>query len=802
MPPQGQHRAAYRRMSTTPGMRERDRHEEALRQSEARLQAAADLVGLAHYSWNPQTNALDWDARLRAICGLPADAHVDYEVWRSAVHPDDLPRVEAAMARCVDPQGDGVYHLDYRVIGITDGAERWVDTRGQTYFDRGRPVEFVGVALDITERKRAESDLIALKIALADELAGMTRLHEFSTKLTATSDLPSLLEEVLDATMKLHGADFGDVQLYNKQTCTLEIVAQRGFSQEFLDHFQRVGVDDISTCGLALKQRARVIIEDVNIDPRFALHRGVAAAAGFRAVQSTPLSVHEAGEPVGMLSTHFRSPHRPSDRDLRLTDLYARQAADVIAFRLAEQRLSQHEAQLAAILSQLPVGVGLVDPEGRFILRGGLPGSMWDAVMTSRDQRQRRRWRGFKADGSPLEAREYPGARALAGETISPGIDFMHKADDGCETWIRVAAAPFRNAAGEIEGAVAILENVDREKRAEQAIRESEERFRHFAEYSANVLWILNAVTQQLDYLSPAYEVVWGQPREENLSFWTQSIHEDDRERATAALERARLGEVVVHEYRIVRPDGAVRRVRDTLFPIRDRRGRVERIGGIAQDLTVRTGSRAYVIDGNEVSRGALTLTLKRAGYEVKAFASGADFLDVTSVLAPGCVVLDIRSADAGGLGVPRQLRASGIALPVIVTGTSRGDVKQAVQAMKAGAVEWLEVPYDEAALLVAVASALADVRNNAEQNRDTELARVHIAGMSVRERQVLEGLLAGGTNKTIGRDLDISPRTVELHRASVMQRLGVETLTEAVLLAAAAGVRPTRHTRKANRPR
>ena len=141
-------------MSTAPDMRERDRREEALRQSEARLQVAADLVGLARYSWNPQTNGLDWDARLRAMWGLPADAHVDYEVWRSAVHPDDLLRVEAALASCVDPQGDGVYDLDYRVIGITDGVERWVDTRGQTYFDKGRPVEFVGVALDITERKR------------------------------------------------------------------------------------------------------------------------------------------------------------------------------------------------------------------------------------------------------------------------------------------------------------------------------------------------------------------------------------------------------------------------------------------------------------------------------------------------------------------------------------------------------------------------------------------------------------------------------------------------------------------------
>jgi PAS domain S-box-containing protein len=789
-------------MGTAPDIRERDPREEALRQTEARLQAAADLVGLARYSWNPQTNALDWDVRLRAMWGLPANAHVDYEMWRSAVHPDDLARVEEAVAKCLDPQGDGVYDIEYRVIGITDGAERWVDTRGQTYFGNGRPIEFVGVALDITERKRAESDLIALKIALADELAAMTRLHELSARLTATSDLPSLLEEVLDATMKLQGADFGDVQLYNNQTHTLEIVAQRGFDQEFLDYFQSVDADDSSACGLALKHGTRIIVEDVNADPSFAPHRGIAAAAGFRAVQSTPLTVRGTGDPVGMLSTHFRSPHRPSDRNLRLTDLYARQAADVIAFRLAEQRVRRHEAQLAEILEQLPVGVGLVDREGHFVLRGGLLGSLWDAVMPSRDPRQREKWRTFRADGSPLEPAEYPGERALAGEMVSPGIDFIHTANDRQETWMRVAAAPFRNAAGEIEGAIAILENVDREKRAEQAIRESEERFRHFAEYSANVLWILDFATRRLDYLSPAYEVVWGQPRDENLTYWTETIHADDRERAAAALERARLGELVVHEYRVVRPDGAVRRVRDTLFPIRDQQGRIQRIGGIAQDLTVRTGLLAYVIDGDEASRDALSRVLQLGGYDVKAFASGAGFLDVAPVLAPGCVVLDIRSPRAGGLAVPRQLKASGIALPVLVTGTSRGDVKPAVQAMKAGAVEWLEMPYDQATLLAAVASAFADICTATEQNRDAELARGHIAGMSVRERQVLEGLLGGGTNKTIGRDLGISPRTVELHRASVMERLGVQTLTEAVLLAAAAGVRPAHRTRKAKPPR
>jgi FixJ family two-component response regulator len=100
------------------------------------------------------------------------------------------------------------------------------------------------------------------------------------------------------------------------------------------------------------------------------------------------------------------------------------------------------------------------------------------------------------------------------------------------------------------------------------------------------------------------------------------------------------------------------------------------------------------------------------------------------------------------------------------------------------------------------VASALADIRRAAEQQRDAEFARARIAGLSARERQVLEGLLAGGTNKVIGRELELSPRTVEIYRASVMERLGVKTLPEAVLVAAAAGVQPLPQTPKSKAAR
>src|SRR5258705_4957352 len=127
-----------------------------LRESEARLQAAVDLVKLGRYAWNPQTNELQWDDTLKAMWGLPAGAPVDYDVWRTCVHPDDLPRVEAAIQQCVDPRGDGGYDIEYRVIGKADGVESWIATRGQANFGNDVPVSFYGVALAVTEPNRVQ----------------------------------------------------------------------------------------------------------------------------------------------------------------------------------------------------------------------------------------------------------------------------------------------------------------------------------------------------------------------------------------------------------------------------------------------------------------------------------------------------------------------------------------------------------------------------------------------------------------------------------------------------------------------
>jgi signal transduction histidine kinase len=201
-------------------------------------------------------------------------------------------------------------------------------------------------ALRSAELADAKRQQPLLKDVLAAELLAMTRLHEFSNRLRAITDLPAVLEEVLTATIEIQQADFGSVQLYNPKLQVFEIAAHRGFNAEFLEYF--AAVDHSSGAFGRAMARERVVIEDVQTYAPCAPHRHIAAAAGFRAVQSTPLFSRE-GEILGVISTHFKHPHRPLDRELRLTDLYARQAAEMIE----RKRTEDERAKLVAHIDRL-----------------------------------------------------------------------------------------------------------------------------------------------------------------------------------------------------------------------------------------------------------------------------------------------------------------------------------------------------------------------------------------------------------------------------------------------------------------
>ena len=326
--------------------------EEELRKNEARLRAATELVGIGIYSWDPATGALEWDARMRAMWGLPPDAEVDMDVFEGGIHPDDLPRVRHAIAACADPAGDGLYDIEYRVTGREDGITRHIATLGRTTFSKGRSVGFVGAATDVTAQRRNEA-----------------------------------------------------------------------------------------------------------------------------------------------------------------------------------------------------------------------------------------------------------------------------------------------------------------------AVRASEAQFRGFAENSSNLIWIGDPASDMIVYRSAACERIWGVPcREGPIPFaeWMKDVHPDDLRQVEHALATVKAGEVAQFEYRIVRPgDGAIRSLRDTSFPILGEDGAVERIGGITEDMTPEDVRQVYIVCTRAAEARRLAAMARAMDYRARTFASASAFLDMAPVLAPGCVLVDLRKARDEGLSVPRRTGAA-----------------------------------------------------------------------------------------------------------------------------------------------
>ncbi|HKT76317.1 MAG TPA: response regulator, partial [Sphingobium sp.] len=172
-----------------------------------------------------------------------------------------------------------------------------------------------------------------------------------------------------------------------------------------------------------------------------------------------------------------------------------------------------------------------------------------------------------------------------------------------------------------------------------------------------------------------------------------------------------------------------------------------------------------YVVDDDAAIRRSLSFLLKTSGYAVHCFEGGAPFLKAAADLAPGCVLLDVRMPDIDGLEVHRDLRARGIMLPVVIM-TGHGDIDMAVGAMKAGASDFVEKPFDKAALLACIESARKLTVAERGASARAQEARARLNALTERERDVLDGLVEGLPNKTIAYDLGISPRTVEIHRA------------------------------------
>ena len=203
-----------------------------------------------------------------------------------------------------------------------------------------------------------------------------------------------------------------------------------------------------------------------------------------------------------------------------------------------------------------------------------------------------------------------------------------------------------------------------------------------------------------------------------------------------------------------------------------------------------------HAIDDDDAARDALRFLLEASGLKVRTYESAKTFLDKLAQIEPGCIVTDVRMPEVSGIDLLRQVQGSPSPQPVIVI-TGHGDIALAVEAMKLGALDFFEKPYDDEALLGAIRTALS--RREDESNRASAKTEIlnRLVELTVRERQVLEGLIAGKANKNIAFDLQISPRTVEIYRANVMTKMKASSLSELVRMALLAGALNTGSTKE-----
>jgi two-component system response regulator FixJ len=198
--------------------------------------------------------------------------------------------------------------------------------------------------------------------------------------------------------------------------------------------------------------------------------------------------------------------------------------------------------------------------------------------------------------------------------------------------------------------------------------------------------------------------------------------------------------------------------------------------------------AKVYVIDDDAAMRDSLNFLLDSSGFEITLFETAQNFLNALPGLAFGCVVSDVRMPGIDGIELLKRMKAAHSSFPILVM-TGHGDVPLAVEAMKLGAIDFLEKPFEDERLIAMIETAIRQAEPTAKSEAVAQDIAARIATLSPRERQVMDGLMAGLSNKLIAREYDISPRTIEVYRANVMTKMGANSLSELVRLAMRAGV-------------
>jgi PAS domain S-box-containing protein len=449
---------------------------------------------------------------------------------------------------------------------------------------------------------------------------------------------------------------------------------------------------------------------------------------------------------------------------------------------LAERALWSSEAALRYVTDKVPALMWRCDPQGGlewvnqrledYTAVSQLPGARWEDLVHPEDRPQGAAvHRACMATGRPFEAQQ------------------RLRREDGAYRWHLVRAQQVFDEAGRLVIWCGSAVDIDDWRSAADEVSERDGRFHEILNAPASLMWSADVASRRIEGLNPVFRAPWALPSgaaSVRWEDWVATLHPDDRGAMLAVFDRVAAGETIQWDFRGEAPDGTPRCFHATAFPIPDRHGAISKIGGLLVEMTRRIDARVYLVGASD--NEPLDRALPGDVYKVRRFEDLSAFLGVSDDLLPGVVVIGPSVALAQIVAAAPALKATAARLPWIVVGTLDNQLGEVVLLMKHGASNVLPDGAPGESYRAAVQSALP-LHDATQAPSGGPTAQQRIAELTLRERQVLDGLVAGGTNKSIALKLGLSPRTVETYRAQLMDRLGVRTLAE--LLRAAADASP-----------